>query len=114
MPALRLYTDASVPVAIAAGLRRRGVDAWSARDAGNLGWSDEQQLEYAGRERAVVFTSDPDFLALAAEWSQKGKEHYGIIFAHQQKYGIGECIRRLMDYTLLLDPENMKNRVEFL
>ncbi|MCX7855781.1 MAG: DUF5615 family PIN-like protein [Anaerolineae bacterium] len=61
---LRIYTDESVDVAIAEGLRRRGVDAWSARDAGNLGMSDEEQLEYARRERAVIFTHDADFLRL--------------------------------------------------
>jgi len=37
MGKLRIYTNESVDVAIADGLKRRGVDAFSARDAGNLG-----------------------------------------------------------------------------
>ncbi len=41
--ALRIYTDESVPVAVAMGLKQRGVDAWSARDANNLGLSDQDQ-----------------------------------------------------------------------
>jgi predicted nuclease of predicted toxin-antitoxin system len=65
--ALRIFTDESVPVAVAVGLRLRGVDAWSARDAGRLGASDRDQLEYACREQAAVFTHDDDFLSLAHE-----------------------------------------------
>jgi len=112
--AVRIYTDESVAVAVAAGLRLRHVDAWSARDTGNLGLSDEEQLEYACRERAIVFTHDADFLALAQQWTAQGKEHWGVIYVHEQKLGIGECIRRLVDYALFLDAEEMKNRIEFL
>jgi len=111
---LRIYTNESAAVAVATGLRLRRVDAWSARDAGNLGLGDEEQLEYACRERAVVFTHDPDFLALAQQWTAQGKEHWGVIYVHEQKLGIGECIRRLVDYALFLDADEMKNRIEFL
>jgi hypothetical protein len=34
---LRIYTNESVPTHVAAGLNRRGVVAFSARDSGNLG-----------------------------------------------------------------------------
>ncbi len=90
------------------------MDAWSARDVDNLGLSDEEQLEYARRERAVIFTHDDDFLRLAHDWLKQGKEHEGIIYVHEQKYSVGECIRHLMDYALALKAEDMKNRVEFL
>ena len=114
MVAPRIYTNESVPVAVAAGLKRRGVEAWSARDAGNLGLSDEEQLKYASRERAVIFTHDEDFIRLAHEWVQQGQEHWGVIYVHEQKLSIGECIRRLMAYALAVEVEEMKNRIEFL
>ena len=41
MGKIRTYTDESTSVAIAEGLKRRGVDAFSTRDAGNLGLTDE-------------------------------------------------------------------------
>lgn len=41
---VEIYTDESVPVAVATGLNRRGIKATSARDAGNLELSDEEQL----------------------------------------------------------------------
>ncbi len=37
MAAIRIYTDENVNPAVAAGLRRRGVEAFSAAEASNLG-----------------------------------------------------------------------------
>ena len=62
MGKIRIYTNESVNVVIAEGLKRRGVDALSARDARNLGLTDEEQLIYASEERATIFTHDTDFL----------------------------------------------------
>lgn len=90
--AIRIYTNKSVDIATAEGLKRRGVQAWSAKDAGNLGLTDKEQLEYAGREKAVIFTHDDDFLSMVAKSEQ---QHYGVIYVHQQKLSVGECIRRL-------------------
>ncbi|MBC8520960.1 MAG: DUF5615 family PIN-like protein [Methanomicrobia archaeon] len=64
---VRIYSDESVNVAIVEGLKRRGVDAFSARDAGNLGLTDEEQLEFAVKNRAVIFTHDVDFLKTPEE-----------------------------------------------
>lgn len=60
------------------------------------------------------FTYDDDLLRIAHQWSQQGKTHWGIIYVHEQKLSVGECIRRLASYDLLTDPEKMKNRIEFL
>lgn len=114
MSAVRIYTNESVHVAVAEGLKQRGVDAWSARDAGNRGLSDDAQLEYAQRERAVIFTHDEDFFRVVQAWTRSGKEHWGVIYVHQQRLGIGEMIRLLLEYALILESRDMKNRVEFL
>ncbi len=37
---IKIYADESVPVAVVAGLQRRGVEAISAREADNLGLTD--------------------------------------------------------------------------
>ncbi len=42
-----IYTNESINVAIAQGLRRRGVKAISAKDVGNLGLTDKAQLKFA-------------------------------------------------------------------
>jgi len=50
---LVFYTNESVSVTVSEGLKRRGVKAISARDAGNLGLSDEEQLAYASKNNLV-------------------------------------------------------------
>jgi hypothetical protein len=114
MSKIRIYTNESVSTAIAEGLKRRGVDAFSARDVGNLGLTDEEQLAYARDNKAVIFTHDTDFLRLAVKWIEEKKNHYGIIYSHQKDYGVGECIRRLKLLAILLTAEDMISHIEFL
>ena len=103
------YTNESVSVAVSEGLKRRGVKAISARDAGNLGLSDEEQLAYASKNNFVIVTHDDDFLSIAME-----HEHNGIAYVHQEKYNVGDLIRRLKLLCETTQSENMINHVEFL
>jgi hypothetical protein len=112
--ALKIYTNESAHIGIAAGLKRRGVDASSAHDSGNLGLSDEAQLEFAARQRSVIFTHDTDFLRMAREWENKKRVHWGVIYAHPEKLTVGECIRRIKEFADLFVPVDFKNHIEFL
>ena len=114
MSELKIYADECVNFAIVQGLQARGVTAWAAKEVGLQGISDQQQLTYAAKEKAVLFTHDDDLLVLVDQWLQEGKEHWGIIYIHQKQLSIGECIRRLMDYATILEAEDMKNCVGFL
>jgi predicted nuclease of predicted toxin-antitoxin system len=114
MGKISIYTNESVDVAIAEGLKRRGVDAFSARDAGNLGLTDEEQLIYARKEKVTIFTHDTDFLQIAAQWLDERITHQGIIYCHQTRYSIGECIRKLRKLAAVLASEDMVNHIEFL
>lgn len=111
---VKIYTDESVPVAVAAGLQRRHVAATSARDSGNLGLTDEEQFAYATSHQMAIFTHDADFLRLASIHAESGEDHWGIIYAHQNKVTIGECIHRLKEIADLLEPEDLRNHIEFL
>jgi predicted nuclease of predicted toxin-antitoxin system len=75
---LRIYVDESVNVAVTEGLKRRGVTAFSAKDLGKLGITDEEQLETAIQNKAAIFTHDADFLRIAVD-----KNHLGIIYVHK-------------------------------
>jgi hypothetical protein len=101
-------------VAIAAGRKRRGVEALFARDAENLGLTDEAQLFYAGEKMLTIFTHDTDFLQIAARWLDEGKTHQGVIYCHQKCYLIGERVRRLRVLTSVLSSEDMVGHIEFL
>lgn len=92
---IRVYADENVNGAIINGLRRRGVEIQSTHEAGNLGSTDEEQLAYAVAQEACLFTHDDDLLTIAERWQQIGKEHFGVIFVHQEKLKIGEIISRV-------------------
>jgi hypothetical protein len=79
------------------------------KEAGMLGASDPEHLAWAGREDRVTFTQDADFLRLHAA----GFAHKGIVYAHRQT-PVGELVRGLMLVYELLDPNDMKDHVEFL
>ncbi len=112
--ALSLYTNESVPIAIVTGLQRRGINATCARDSGNLGLTDPQQLEFAVINQKVVFTHDADFIRLAHEYLEQGRFHWGIIYVHQDKLSLGECTRRLKELAEIFELDDFQNHLEFL
>ncbi len=111
---INIYTDENVNGAIVNGLRRRGIEVQSIHEAGNLGFGEEEQLAYAVAHHACLFTHDDDLLMIADQWQKSGKEHFGIIFVHQEKLNIGEIISRIKLIVDILSHEEMKNHIEFL
>jgi predicted nuclease of predicted toxin-antitoxin system len=109
MAKLKFYLNESVNIAVANGLIRRDVEAISAKDVGNLGLSDEEQLTYAIKNNLVIITHDADFLSMAMNF-----KHKGIVYIHQQKYGIGDLIRKLKLLWEIAELEDMLNHIEFL
>jgi hypothetical protein len=79
-------------------------------EAGLLRASDEEQLKGAMRENRVIFSEDADYLRMHAA----GVAHAGIVYCHQQSRSVGEIIRGLVVIWEILDPEDMRGRVEFL
>ena len=77
---MKVYLDEGLSPAIAALLRKRGVDATTAYEVGNIQQSDRAQLAYAAREgRAIVTANVVDFIELAHEAVATNTEHPGII-----------------------------------
>ncbi|MES1245089.1 MAG: DUF5615 family PIN-like protein [Acidobacteriota bacterium] len=106
---IRFYTDEHVHRAVIKGLRLRGVDVLSVPDAALLGASDEEHLSRARSEGRVLFTQDDDFLRLAAE----GHPHEGIVYASQHT-SVGEIVHGLMLIFQVLEPDDMRDHIEFL
>ena len=71
---IKIYADENVNGAIVNGLRRRGIEVLSTHEAGNIGITDEDQLEYAVAQQACLFTYDDDLLTIADHWQKIGKE----------------------------------------
>lgn len=106
---MRFHLDENVDPAVALGLRRRGIDVTTTADAGLGGATDLTQLDFARREKRVLFTEDSDFLSLARE----NVEHCGIVYCHQQSRSIGQMIEFLLIVHACLTEEEMRNHVEF-
>ena len=73
---LKLYLDEDVPEAVATGLRLRGYDVVTVREAGRKGLSDIEQLKYASSEKRVVFTFNvADFCEMHSKLMKEGFNH---------------------------------------
>ena len=96
--------------AVADGLRRRGIDVTTTPEAGLLGAGDPNHVAFALAQGRVIFTNDDDFLRL----HDMGVEHAGIACCHQQSRSVGEIIRGLELIWNVLEPDEMRRRVEFI
>ena len=105
----RFYTDEGVANAVANGLRQRGADVMTAREAGMLGAPDPEHLARALEENRVLVTHDADYLRLHAN----GFRHAGIAYAPQTA-PIGRIVRGLVLIHDVLEAQDMIQRVEFL
>jgi predicted nuclease of predicted toxin-antitoxin system len=106
---IRFHLDEHVAHAVAEGLRHRGADVTTTTDAGLLGADDSQQLAFVQATGRVLFTQDRDFLALAA-----AVEHLGIVYCDQNTRTIGQIVQGLELIWEVYEPEEMRNRIEFI
>jgi predicted nuclease of predicted toxin-antitoxin system len=91
-----LYMDVHVPSAITEGLRLRGVEVLTSQADGTRHLSDTALLDRATALERVLFTRDDDLLREAAQRQEHGLAFAGVIYAHQLKVTIGQCIRDLV------------------
>jgi predicted nuclease of predicted toxin-antitoxin system len=109
-PEIRFYLDENVENQIAKGLRTRSIDALTTGEADHMGWKDEQHLAFARSEQCVIVTQDTDFLKLHAQ----GQPHAGIAYYKAQMRTPKQILRGLLLIYELLQPEDMKNHIEYL
>jgi hypothetical protein len=96
-------------------LRSRGLTVLTALEAALIGASDEKQLAYATECDCVLYSHNAsDFHRLNTEWVSAGREHAGMILAPQQRFSVGEQLRRILRIRAALSAESMRSRVEFL
>lgn len=110
---IELYLDEDVDVRIARLIRRDGFAATTARDEGQLGKSDPEQLEYAiSQGWAIITHNRPHFQALANQYFIEGKTHYGIIIAMRRTPG--EIAERLKPIISQMTADEMMNQVQYI
>ena len=113
---IRLYLDEdAMDGDLVRALRLRGVDVTTALDAGLTNTADEEQLAYATKHGRTLYSFNiSDFMALHTSCVAAGKQHAGIVLGQQQRYSVGEQMRRLIRLIQMRSAESMRNRVEFL
>lgn len=107
---IRFHLDENVHGAVTNGLRLRGIDVTTTRDAQLLGASDDEHLTFARSEHRVVVTHDDDFLRLA----NRGIQHAGIVYSNPRRRTIGRLVHGLVNLWRNSSQEEMQGRIEYL
>jgi len=106
--------DVHVRRAISESLRVRGVDILTAQADQTTRLSDPELLDRATSLGRVLFTQDEDLLSEATRRQRNGIHFAGVIYAHQLRVTLGQCINDLELLATIFEPSDMTNRVEFL
>ena len=113
---IRLYVDEdSMSRALVRALQARGVDVTTALAEDMIERSDADHLAYATQQGRVLFSFNVgDFYQLHTAYVAQGKSHAGIILSSQQRYPVGEQMRRLLKLIATKSAEEMQDTLEFL
>ena len=116
MNRIKLYFDEdAMHSRLVTALRSRGVTVVTVMDAGITEETDEEQLAFATERECVLNTFNvSDFFRLHTHWISEGRQHAGIILAPQQRFSVGEQLRRMLLLRATITTANMRNRIEFL
>ena len=106
--------DVHAPFAITAALRRRGVDVLISQEDNSAEMEDADLLDRTTSAGRVLFTRDEDLLAEGVRRQRADIPFAGIIYAHQLRVTIGQCVRDLKLMARVFDPADMANRIEYL
>jgi hypothetical protein len=106
--------DEHVPRAVSMGLRLRGVDVLTVQEDGAVGRPDPWILDRATELGRLLFTQDANHLQEAHSRQRDGRTFAGVVYAHQLRLTIGQCIRDLELIAKASLQEEYANRVEYL
>jgi predicted nuclease of predicted toxin-antitoxin system len=107
---IEFHLDENVDRSVCRGLRLRNINVTITQEANLLTATDEMQLEFAHSQKRVLFTQDSDFLRL----HNSGINHSGIVYCVKGSCSIGEIIRSLTLIWEVLEPEEIRGKVEFI
>jgi len=103
--------DEHVPISITNGLRDRNVDVQTVQEDGTIGQHDPLLLDRAQELGRVIFSRDDDFLKEGARRQKAGEPFLGIIYAHQLRVTVGQCIEDIELLAGTCDPADLANQV---
>ncbi len=113
---IKLYLDEdAMDKDLAEALRQRGVDVLTALEANMIERPDAEHLGFAASQQRVLYSFNVgDFAALHHDFLSKGRHHAGIVLARQQRFSLGEQMRRLLRLIAARTDKEMQDKIEFL
>jgi len=111
---LAFYMDVHVPRSVTCSLIEAGVDVLTAQADGCSRMSDPDLLDRASSLGRILFTRDQDLLAEAARRQRACLPFSGVIYAHQLRVTIGQCVRDLQLLAECATANDMANHLEHL
>jgi hypothetical protein len=108
------YFDHQVKLAIAKGLRRRGVEAITAFEDGRNQQADESLLERCCELDRVLLTHDTDFLSIVHQWQDAGRDFPGVLFAEQMYVEIGWMTEYLEVVAKAALPNELRGNIMYI
>lgn len=116
MDKIRLYLDEdAIDEDFVQALRSHDIDVLTVAEVDMLHRLDSEQLDWAKQNQRVLFSfNTKDFYQLHTQLIEQDSAHAGILLAPQQRYGVGELVRRVLRLMAVRTAEDMQSRVEFL
>ena len=110
---IELYLDEDVDVLVADLVRARGFRVTTTQEAGQISKHDDEQLAYAVGRRSTLLTHNRiHFEALAREYFDAGKTHYGMIIATRRP--VYELVQRLLVILNHVTADEMENHTRYI
>ena len=110
---IELYLDEDVDVLLVNLLRARGFHITTTQEAGNIGKTDAEQLEYAALHDYVLLTHNrADFEILASTCLKSGLKHGGIIISTRRTPY--EIARRLLVILNHVTADEIVNQLRYI
>lgn len=106
--------DHHVRRAITEELSLRGIVVLTAEADGASRFNDSKLLDRATTLGRVLFSQDQDLLREATRRQRTGEPFADVVYAHQLRSTIGQCIEGLELIAKFGEPEDFANRVEYL
>ena len=110
---ISLYLDQDVSVVLATMLRARKFEVLTTQEAGNLGASDQEQLDFAIENQMAILTHNRvHFEKLFQEYLKKGIKHYGIIIAKHRPPQ--ENLKRILKLLNFFTADELINQIRYI
>lgn len=112
--AVGIYTDVHISGAVITGLRLRGVDVLTSAEDETRRFHDPKLLDRATELGRILYTQDDDLVKEAMRRLRAGIHFSGVVYSHQLRSPIGQCIEDLEIIAKIHDPEDLAGMLEHI